>query len=84
VFHQTDDKGHPWLDFGHIIESLNKLDIGSDEKILLTSRDERSILVVSFADVKKCLEETFQEILPIQYRSPPMTTQYPIHYAYPR
>lgn len=69
VFHQTDDNGKPWLDLGHILDSLNKLDIGSSEKILLTSRDERSVLVVTFADVRKCLEQTFQEIVPSHLRT---------------
>ena len=37
------------VDWGHIISSLNKLDAGSDEKILLMSRDEKNLLVVTFA-----------------------------------
>ncbi len=65
VFHQTDDDGKPWLDMGHIIDSLNKLDLGSNEKILLTSRDGRSILVVSYADIRRCMEESFNELLNI-------------------
>mmetsp|Transcript_13198 Transcript_13198/g.24478 ORF Transcript_13198/g.24478 Transcript_13198/m.24478 type:complete len:550 (+) Transcript_13198:246-1895(+) len=63
VFHQTDDTGQPWLDIGHIHTCLNKLDTGSMEKILLTSPDGRSILVVTFADVRKCLEDAFQELV---------------------
>lgn len=47
VFHQVDDHGHPIVDFGHIIHSLNQLDIGSTEEILLSSRDGNSILVAS-------------------------------------
>eukprot|EP00510_Aplanochytrium_minuta_P003896 CAMPEP_0184016278 /NCGR_PEP_ID=MMETSP0954-20121128/6835_1 /TAXON_ID=627963 /ORGANISM="Aplanochytrium sp, Strain PBS07" /LENGTH=548 /DNA_ID=CAMNT_0026297271 /DNA_START=141 /DNA_END=1787 /DNA_ORIENTATION=- len=65
VFHQTDDNGKPFLDMGHIIDSLNKLDNGSTERILLTSRDEKSLLVVSFADVQRCLEQAFSKLLPI-------------------
>mmetsp|Transcript_13496 Transcript_13496/g.24170 ORF Transcript_13496/g.24170 Transcript_13496/m.24170 type:complete len:582 (+) Transcript_13496:251-1996(+) len=63
VFHQTDDAGKPWLDMGHILTSLNKLDVSSPEKILLSSRDGRSILVVTFADVRKCLDDAFVELL---------------------
>jgi PAB-dependent poly(A)-specific ribonuclease subunit 3 len=63
VFHQTDENGQPWLDMGHILTSLNKLDIGSRDKVLLSSRDGRSILVVTFADVRKCLEDAFQELV---------------------
>lgn len=62
VFHQVDENGNPYMDFGHVIESLNKLDLGDKEKILLTSRDQRSILIVSFEDVKRILEETFEEL----------------------
>lgn len=50
------------MDFGHIYQTLARLDAGEDEKILLTSRDKRSLLVVSFADVKRSLEEAFAEI----------------------
>jgi hypothetical protein len=63
VFHQTDDAGKPWLDVGHIIDCLNKLDIGSQETILLSSRDGRALLVVSFDDVRQSVEKAFQELL---------------------
>jgi PAB-dependent poly(A)-specific ribonuclease subunit 3 len=62
VFHQVLDDGTPVLDFGHIVSALNKLDAGDDERILLTSRDDKSMLVVSYADVKRCLEQAFQEL----------------------
>ena len=41
VFHQIDESGSPIVDFGHIIESLNKLDASDQEKILLMSRDNQ-------------------------------------------
>ena len=53
VFHQDTDDGNPSTDLGHVIDSLNKLDIGSEEKILLMARDNKSILVVKYADIKK-------------------------------
>lgn len=37
VFHQNID-GKPFLDFGHILHTMNKLDAGSDEQIILFSR----------------------------------------------
>ncbi|CAB1110773.1 unnamed protein product [Ectocarpus sp. CCAP 1310/34] len=61
LFHQVDADGEPVMDFGHVYQSLSLLDAGNEEKILLTSRDKRSLLVVSFADVKRCLEEAFAE-----------------------
>ncbi len=41
---------------GHIIQCLNKLDVGDDERILLTSTDKRSILVASYQDIKRCID----------------------------
>lgn len=63
VFHQVDEDGAPVLDFSHVIESMNKLDMGVDEKILLTSRDEKSMLVLSFKDLRRCLAEAFTELV---------------------
>jgi PAB-dependent poly(A)-specific ribonuclease subunit 3 len=63
VFHQTSEEGTPVIDWGHIIECLNKLDAGVPEKIILMSRDERSLLVASYQDLKRCLEQVYQELL---------------------
>ena len=35
VLHQRRDDGSPNLDWGHVVESLNKLDAGIPEKVLL-------------------------------------------------
>ena len=40
-----------------------QLDAGSPEKICLMSRDEQSVLVVSYRDLKNCFESAFSEIL---------------------
>ena len=56
VFHATDEHGRPTMDLSHILVHLNKLDAGIDEKVLLTSRDELSCLVVSYADLKQFIE----------------------------
>ena len=45
---QVYQDGRAAIDYGHVIESLNKLDAGIDEKIVLMSRDEQSMLVVRF------------------------------------
>ncbi|XP_017780129.1 PREDICTED: PAB-dependent poly(A)-specific ribonuclease subunit PAN3 isoform X3 [Nicrophorus vespilloides] len=63
VFHQVMDDGRPWLDMAHVIQCLNKLDTGVPEKVCLMSRDEQSILVVSYAELKHCLEQSYDEIL---------------------
>jgi PAB-dependent poly(A)-specific ribonuclease subunit 3 len=51
VFHAVDDAGRPVVDLSHILTNLNKLDAGSEEKMMLTSRDEQSCLVVSYREV---------------------------------
>jgi hypothetical protein len=37
VFHQVNEQGQPVLDLAHVIECLNKLEVGSAEKVLLVS-----------------------------------------------
>ena len=63
LFHQYGDDGRPWLDMSHIVANLNKLDVGSPEKICLISRDEQNILIVSFAELKRCFESSLNELL---------------------
>ncbi|KAK5582747.1 hypothetical protein RB653_004333 [Dictyostelium firmibasis] len=63
IFHQVYDDGTPVLDFYHVVETLNKLDCGVEEKILLMSRDEQSLLVVSYKDLKKCIDSAFSELV---------------------
>ncbi|ELK18742.1 PAB-dependent poly(A)-specific ribonuclease subunit 3 [Pteropus alecto] len=63
LFHQVTEAGAPWIDLSHIISCLNKLDAGVPEKISLTSRDEKSVLVVTYSDLKRCFENTFQELI---------------------
>eukprot|EP01034_Spumella_vulgaris_P024001 gene24001-30288_t len=52
----------PVLDVGHVLTALNKLDVGDSEEILLSSRDGKDLLVVSYADVQRCLESSFVEL----------------------
>lgn len=62
VFHQADASGRPVMDLGHVVTALNKLDAGDDEKIVLASRDGKSIMVVSYGDVARYLENAFSEL----------------------
>lgn len=62
VFHQCNEDGSPIVDWGHIVECLNKLDAGVPEQIILLSRDEKTLLVVSYADIKRCAENAFNEL----------------------
>ena len=61
VFHQVDAAGNPVLDIGHMIRCLNKLDVGVDEKVLLTSRDDQTTFVVSYKEIGRasCRERVF-------------------------
>ena len=63
LFHQINENGSPWLDMSHIVHNLNKLDIGSCERFLLTSHDNENVLVVSYADIQNAVTKCFQELL---------------------
>ena len=43
--------------------SLNKLDAADEEQMVLASRDGKTLMVVSFADVARALEQAYQELL---------------------
>ena len=62
VFHQVDRQGNPVLDIGHVLACLNKLDVGTEEKMWLVSRDEQSTLVVSFRDMKRLIDGAFGDL----------------------
>ena len=63
VFHQVAEDGSPLMDWGHVVECLNKLDAGVPERIMLLSQDEASMIVVSYADVKRCAENCYGELV---------------------
>lgn len=50
------------LDWGHVAECLAKLDAGTPERILLLSRDGATMLAVSYADVKRCVEGAWRDL----------------------
>ena len=50
------------MDLGHVVTALNKLDAADPERIALASRDGKNVLVVSFADVARCLENAYGEL----------------------
>ena len=62
VFHQVDAQNRPVVDLGHVLSCLNKLDAGTDEKVMLISRDEQSCFIVSYRELKKGVESAFQEL----------------------
>mmetsp|Transcript_2398 Transcript_2398/g.3429 ORF Transcript_2398/g.3429 Transcript_2398/m.3429 type:complete len:671 (-) Transcript_2398:139-2151(-) len=62
VFHTVDEEGRPQIDLGHVVKCLNKLDAASAEKTLLTSRNEDSMLVVSYKELNRCVHAAFEEL----------------------
>jgi len=62
VFHQVDEMGNPVLDLSHVLTCLNKLDAGTDERIMLVARDEQSCLVVSYKEIKACVASAFNDL----------------------
>jgi hypothetical protein len=42
---------------------VKQLDAGVPEKVILLSRDERSMLIASYGDLKRCLEGVYQELV---------------------
>lgn len=62
VFHQVDENLDPVVNLTHVITCLNKLDAGSEERMMLMARDEQSCLVVSYKDVKTCIESAYRQV----------------------
>ena len=62
VFHQVTVDGRPWLDLSHVVHCLNRLDAGVFEKVCLMSRDEQSVLITTYAELKQCMDQSFGEV----------------------
>ncbi|KAL1738945.1 hypothetical protein HDZ31DRAFT_69456, partial [Schizophyllum fasciatum] len=63
VFHQVDEHGNPVISMSHVLTCMNKLDAGSDERVMLVARDEQSCLVVTYKEIKQCMESAFGELV---------------------
>ncbi|KAL6720385.1 PAB-dependent poly(A)-specific ribonuclease subunit 3 [Lecanora helva] len=63
VFHQVDAQGGPVLNMAHMLACLNKLDVGVEEKISLTTRDEQSVITVSFKELKHTVDSAYAELM---------------------
>ncbi|XP_059055116.1 PAN2-PAN3 deadenylation complex subunit PAN3 [Achroia grisella] len=71
LFHAVTEEGRPWVDQAHVAYCLNQLDGGSLNRVELMSRDEQSVLVVSYAELKHCLEQAFDEVMQAAAAPPP-------------
>ncbi|KAL5604404.1 hypothetical protein BROUX41_002376 [Berkeleyomyces rouxiae] len=63
LFHAVDGNGKPLLDLGRIIASLNRLDVGTNDMISLTSRDEQTVFYTTYKDLKRLVESSFQALV---------------------
>lgn len=62
IFHQSEENGEPWLDLSHVVQCLNNLDCGSPSKICLVTPDEKNVMIVSYFDLKQCLQKAYSEL----------------------
>lgn len=62
LFRQRTDQGNPFLSLSHVIASLNKLDVGSDEKIILNSNDDRTVILATYNDIKSAINKCFMDL----------------------
>lgn len=63
VFHRVDEHGRPVFDMGHMLNALNKLDAGSNERIRLTTRDNQNDFIISYAELKKLVNGSFADLM---------------------
>ncbi|KAI9709058.1 MAG: PAB-dependent poly(A)-specific ribonuclease subunit 3 [Bogoriella megaspora] len=63
VFHHVDANGAPVLDLAHALGALNRLDAGTEDKVVLVSRDDQNSFVVSNREVKRAVEGAWTELI---------------------
>lgn len=59
--HPPPHRMKPVVDLSHVLSNLNRLDAGSEDKLMLTSRDEQSCLVVSYKEVSQWVRKESSE-----------------------
>ncbi|KKA26359.1 hypothetical protein TD95_003838 [Thielaviopsis punctulata] len=63
LFHAVDANGKPSMDLGRMIASLNRLDVGTNDMICLSSRDEQTVFYTTYKDLKRLVESSFQSLV---------------------
>ena len=61
--YQVTSDNQPWIDMGHVVLALNKLDAGVQEPICLVSPDERIVLIQTYLELKQCLRRAWHDLL---------------------
>ena len=74
VFHAVDSKANPVMDLGRFLRCLSKLDAGTDEEIVLTTRDNERVIIISYKELKKDLTQAFNELLKTSGQGIPVAT----------
>ncbi|KAK3996286.1 PAB-dependent poly(A)-specific ribonuclease subunit PAN3 [Cladorrhinum sp. PSN332] len=62
VFHRVDADGNPDLGIGHMLSCLNKLDAGTEEQIQLISRDNETVIITTYRELRQLLNRAFNEL----------------------
>lgn len=62
VFHQKTEQGQPSLNLAHSLAALNKLDAGIEDKVLLTSKDGKTRIVISYMELKQLFSSAFESL----------------------
>ena len=63
VFHSESADGRPLADLSFVVDQLNRLDVASSEKAMLSSRDGEAMLIVRYADLKQAVQQAMHELL---------------------
>lgn len=62
-FNQMDERGRPVIDLAWVLKTLNKLDAGIEENILLVSHDEQTCLILSYKQLKLLIDKAFRDLI---------------------
>ncbi|KXX77211.1 PAB-dependent poly(A)-specific ribonuclease subunit PAN3 [Madurella mycetomatis] len=71
VFHRVDADGKPNLGIGHMLNCMSKLDAGIDEMVVLTSRDNETVFVLTYRELRQMLDRAFNELVKHSKTGPP-------------
>ena len=63
VFHRVEADGKPNLSIGHMLGCMSKLDAGIDEMVVLTSRDNESVFVLTYRELRQMFDRAFNELV---------------------
>ncbi|SPQ19753.1 7b055bd6-849a-4d9c-aaf3-848eb17c1693 [Thermothielavioides terrestris] len=63
VFHRVEADGKPNLSIGHMLTCMSKLEAGVDEMVALTSRDNETVFVLTYRELKKMFDRSFNELV---------------------